>query len=389
MYCEREVFALMERIEALGVKSRFPVPANLYRQLCGKQIYAQQCSDPEKQVPISVNVNWCDLKQNPLAAAHNALSTMRRLKRELYPAENSDINEGVVKLGFSWAGIDIMKWTEVEGLAEKMMEIVEKCTRQKGTQIIVQELVYNRLAELRVHLFALPQSEICKASGEVKTHHFEIVYVPLYKSGDLEMTHSQSANYQSGIQSPETALWTIYRGQKELQIDTELNAKKVVSKWMQWYSSMWTEPNVPPHARFDFHMSQEFKGGRENIRLFTCEVSECGVSLNLLHIECRNVSVANSCLDISEHSEFALTFGSVPKLLNFPGAIRTREKYLRYKGDPVKEGYTDWDRVVQWVQDNGGALDKELVKSIQKQLLVFGLEDYAVILNDFLSFSSC
>ena len=73
----------------------------------------------------------------------------------------------------------------------------------------------------------------------------------------------------------------IYRGQKELQIDTELNTKKVVSKWMQWYSSMWTEPNVPPHARFDFHMSQEFKGGKENIRLFTCEVSECGVSLNL------------------------------------------------------------------------------------------------------------
>jgi hypothetical protein len=42
---------------------------------------------------------------------------MRRLKRELYPAENSDINDGVVKLGFSWAGIDVMKWSKVEGLA--------------------------------------------------------------------------------------------------------------------------------------------------------------------------------------------------------------------------------------------------------------------------------
>ena len=101
MYCEREVFDLMERIESLGIKSRFPLPAHLYRQLCGKQIYAQQCTNPEKQVPISVNVNWCDLANNPLAAAVNAISAMQRLKHELYPGENSDIHEGVVKLGFS------------------------------------------------------------------------------------------------------------------------------------------------------------------------------------------------------------------------------------------------------------------------------------------------
>ena len=89
-----------------------------------------------------------------------------------------------------------------------MIEIVEKCQRQKRTQIIVQELIYNRLAELRVHVFALPEPEICKASGDVKTHHFEIVYLPLYKSGDLEMADSK-------CESPETALWTIYRGQRE------------------------------------------------------------------------------------------------------------------------------------------------------------------------------
>ena len=88
MYCEREVFDLMERMESLGIKSRFPLPAYLHRQLCGKQIYARQCSNPEKQIPITVNVNWCDLAYNPLDAALNALSTMQRLKRELYPEEN-------------------------------------------------------------------------------------------------------------------------------------------------------------------------------------------------------------------------------------------------------------------------------------------------------------
>ena len=112
-----------------------------------------------------------------------------------------------------------------------MMDIVEKCQRQRGTQIILQELVYNRLAELRVHIFALPEQEICKASGDVKTHHFEIVYLPMYKSGELEMADSKG-------ESPETALWTIYRGQRELQVDTEKNAMKLAGKWMQWYSSM-------------------------------------------------------------------------------------------------------------------------------------------------------
>ena len=36
-----------------------------------------------------------------------------------------------------------------------------------------------------------------------------------------------------------------------------------------------------------------------------------------------------------------------PKLFQFPGVISTRENYLRYKGDPVKEGYTNWEREVQ------------------------------------------
>ena len=63
------------------------------------------------------------------------------------------------------------------------------------------------------------------------------------------------------------------------------------------------------HARFDFHMSQEFKGGKERIHLFTCEISECGVSLNQLHIESRNVAVANSCVHVSQHSEFRLACG--------------------------------------------------------------------------------
>ena len=69
------------------------------------------------------------------------------------------------------------------------------------------------------------------------------------------------------------------------------------------------------------------------------------------------MAVANSCLDVSEHSEFALAFGRAPKLLKFPGVMRAREKYLQYKGDPVKVGYTDWERVMQWVKEegNGGA----------------------------------
>ena len=150
---------------------------------------------------------------------------------------------------------------------------------------------------------------------------------------------------------------------------------------------MWTESNAPPHARFDFHMSQEFKEGKENIRLFTCEVSECGVSLNWLNIQCRNVAVVNSCLDTSDNSEFALAFGSPPKLLQFPGEKRAREKYLRYEGVPLQEGYTDWDKVVRWVKEEDwktkgdGALTKKLLKNIHEQLLICGFNEEAQIIH--------
>ena len=139
-------------------------------------------------------------------------------------------------------------------------------------------------------------------------------------------------------------MWTIYRGEKKLKADTESKERKLVNRWIQWYST-----TAPPHARFTFHISQEFQEGKEKIRLFPCEVSESGVSLNRLNIQCRYM--ANSCLDTSENTEFALAFGSSPKLLQFPGETRARENYLRYEGVPLQEGDTDWDKIVRWATE--------------------------------------
>ena len=69
------------------------------------------------------------------------------------------------------------------------------------------------------------------------------------------------------------------------------------------------------------------------------------------------MALANSCLDVSEHSEFALAFGRAPKLLKFPGVYAHKGEIPPTQGDPVKVGYTDWERVMQWVKEegNGGA----------------------------------
>ena len=52
------------------------------------------------------------------------------------------------------------------------------------------------------------------------------------------------------------------------------------------------------------NISQEFEEVKEKIRLLTCEVAECGVSLDLLDIKCRNIAVANSCLDVRVCANF-------------------------------------------------------------------------------------
>ena len=56
--------------------------------------------------------------------------------------------------------------------------------------------------------------------------------------------------------------------------------------------------------RFPIQITQDFEEVKEKIRLLTCEVAEYGDSLDRLDIKCRNMAVANSCLDVRVCAHF-------------------------------------------------------------------------------------
>ncbi|CAD7975505.1 unnamed protein product, partial [Amoebophrya sp. A25] len=55
MFEEKAFFEFMHKMET-KFKTRYPAPANLYRQLCGKLYYKKACRRPEFRVPATVYV---------------------------------------------------------------------------------------------------------------------------------------------------------------------------------------------------------------------------------------------------------------------------------------------------------------------------------------------
>lgn len=67
------------------------------------------------------------------------------------------ITAGVVKLAFSWMGMDVTGWKGEEQLAEKLVDMMFRnkhaSESQIATALTVQEFVPNRVVELRIIAF--------------------------------------------------------------------------------------------------------------------------------------------------------------------------------------------------------------------------------------------
>ncbi|CAD7966078.1 unnamed protein product [Amoebophrya sp. A120] len=318
---ERKFFDFLETIESTEIQTRYPAPASLYRQLCGKQYYNASCLQKSMKVPATCRVFAAAIRKDPVRAAENALATLNKIRETVWdgkgflgedlkktrqadennssirsklstksssttadaartvlqssdsrrevssgrtagskisassstagapdvfafediksdsktttassssggatsgsrasapgspdvdycpdrsceqavvlPAEESHaavprtspaaalpaeevassdvvlnivennkkpeekvfpyVNSGVVKLGFSWMGVDVEKFDGVTDLAEKLTKMINRSEGQIATSVLVQELVPHRVAELRIHAFCVPE----------------------------------------------------------------------------------------------------------------------------------------------------------------------------------------------------------------------------------------
>jgi len=307
-YCEeRSFFSLMERVEAMGIPSRYPAPAHLYRQLCGKLLYTSLCMHKEYKIPASVRIyasEWLDDEDETI---DNALYALNQVRRNLW--DKGPCTSGVVKLGFSWMGQDVVKFNSRDDFREKL-RVIFGTVNQIPTSCFVQDFVENRIVELRIHAFAdsergfsYEMAYILLINLEEEEHMTETVVqqdegstsscTDEVKAHNGDSMHTDDCFMTTGVEvvTLEAATSQIWKGDVKAQQIAEAEARTLADRWLAWYQVEWTSRRCPANARFDFHVCWD---GVNNPELWTCEVTECGAWLCGFNLERRNVAVINS-----------------------------------------------------------------------------------------------
>eukprot|EP00435_Cladocopium_sp_Y103_P013064 s2187_g3.t1 len=151
---ERRFFSLQQRMERAGLRSGWPHPSTLYRQLCGKLWLPQMSLNKEWRVPTTVKVQFADVRRDAEAAAKKAIDALLLIgaKQNTSSIQSADGFYGVAKLGFSWQGDDVLPFAGILNLSR----VLQRLLNQPGGEQLhcfVQELVPDVVCEHRVLCF--------------------------------------------------------------------------------------------------------------------------------------------------------------------------------------------------------------------------------------------
>jgi len=307
---ERQLFALCERLERVGIRSGWPHPAGLYRQLCGKLWLPQMSLSREHRVPPTTAVQRADVRCDAARAAEQAVDALLRLRREVWgPAAGGASREefqGVAKLGFSWQGDDVLPFRGVGNLARVLRRLLEQ-RHSEQCLCLVQERVPDVVCEHRVLCFHdAARGSNCyrrerlwmklKARGEHHSHQSAC------EVADFALT---SARVLSDAEAADAAFggdWGALRQARDA-------AEALVGRWLLWLSAAGADP--APVVRLDFLVSRGGPGGGP--AAWTCEVGECGASLCSVECDARNCAVLNWAVRRDPSGRFPAALPSVAR----------------------------------------------------------------------------
>merc|ERR1719272_1200539 len=141
-------------MEGLGVKSSWPHPSPLWRELSGK-LWVPRASQgrPELRVPPTVLVDLERWQANQDSYVKDILAELRRIA-DADPLGQGDEQitdasyKGVVKLGFSWMGEDVLPFTGPGELWKALTQLLEGA--RPGAVCLVQKRVEAVTCEMRM-----------------------------------------------------------------------------------------------------------------------------------------------------------------------------------------------------------------------------------------------
>lgn len=287
---EREFFALCQRMERFGIRTGWPHPSQLYRQLCGKLWIPQMCLNRDYRVPPTTRVHFQEFFADPNGVADRAIRCLGVLWQKLWSGDDALLGasllppekfRGVAKLGFSWMGKDVWPFEGSESLVKALRTLF---AQEDSQQLVchVQLMVPAVLVEIRALVFW----DACTSA-----HRWEKVYMKLWdKKPEAEVSHF--ATTSATVVHLADAARELFEGDTMAQEHVEREVDMLVERWLLWFSTECVEP--PILTRLDFLVSQPLPGQLPSV--WSCEVTECGSSLCGLEVDARNAVALNFAL---------------------------------------------------------------------------------------------
>jgi len=300
--CEYEFFAMCQQLERAGIPTGWPHIAHVYKILCGKFWVPQMCLHPDYKVPATTRVHYAEFAEDSEGTAARAIDCLLELRQSVPGRrfENPDLKaeelRGVVKLGFSWMGDDVLPFSGVQSLIKVLKQLFEQPGSNQIT-CLVQEMVPDVVCEQRLLCFHdafrgefVKERIWCrmKAKGQVARQHRQFCDVPEF------------ALTSAVFVSEDVALEEFFGGSKATMRKAEEDADALSEHWLCWFSTECPEP--PQVTRMDFLVSRCQATGKTSV--WTCELGECGASLCAVDVNARNAASLNSAMRNDESGRF-------------------------------------------------------------------------------------
>eukprot|EP00930_Biecheleria_cincta_P039514 TRINITY_DN27161_c0_g1_i1.p1 TRINITY_DN27161_c0_g1~~TRINITY_DN27161_c0_g1_i1.p1 ORF type:complete len:665 (+),score=136.72 TRINITY_DN27161_c0_g1_i1:38-1996(+) len=323
---------LMTGLESLGIRTCWPNPWPLYRDLAGKR-WAWSLEPElarELKVPPTVLVTRAALDEKGVAAcAASALEELGRRRQETHGGEQlpKDGYRGVVKLTFAWMGESVLPFTGQAGLEKCLAKLLEGTA--PGAECLVQERVEGVRCELRA-LCVRDRAKEAQDAATAPAYAIELMRLCMHppRHQAFDNTFALASHL---TMTKEEAVQQVFAGDQALAQATEDQVHALATRWLEtWLRS---HPGGPPHVtRLDFMVALPNSPAGQQADVWTVEVTECGGSLCGIEVPPRTTATLNECVADPDHPVDGLP-KPLPAFEKKEGAVPSRRSILPERPD--------------------------------------------------------
>lgn len=284
---ETSLFALMKRMEDLGVQSRWPHPRPLYRELSGKLWIARTSQGrPELRVPPTVMVDLERWQADQDSAVKDIITELKSIGDQGEQEKAVDSYRGVVKLGFSWMGEDVLPFTGPKELWKALTQLLDGA--QPGAVCLVQKRIEDVACEIRTiccrDLAAGPEAmkmELARMKLRQPRHTDETFAL----TSHLTMTEAEACDQ-------------VFKGDAKALQAAQSEVLRLSHLWLAWLRDEGF--GVPDNCRLDFIVVAPKASGGGLPDVWTIELCECGGALCGFTHHARTAAAVNACFSDSK-----------------------------------------------------------------------------------------